>query len=83
MTKRRISMSFVKTVLNQYFEIDSVVTVHYFEFACDYIYEGEAHDFWEFVYVDKGELENMADDKGFKLKQGEMIFHKPNEFHNL
>jgi len=25
----------------------------------------------------------MAEDKGYKLKQGEMIFHKPNEFHNL
>jgi AraC-like DNA-binding protein/quercetin dioxygenase-like cupin family protein len=76
-------MSFVKTFLNEEFEIDSVVTVHYFEFACDYVFEGEAHDFWELVYVDKGELEIMADDKGFKLKQGEMIFHKPNEFHNL
>jgi AraC-like DNA-binding protein/quercetin dioxygenase-like cupin family protein len=76
-------MSFVKTFLNEEFEIDSVVTVHYFEFACDYVFEGETHDFWELVYVDKGELEIMADDKGFKLKQGEMIFHKPNEFHNL
>jgi AraC-like DNA-binding protein len=76
-------MNFIKTVLNEDLQIDSIVTVHYFEFACDYVFEGETHDFWEFVYVDKGELEVMADDKGFKLKQGEMIFHKPNEFHNL
>ncbi|MCM0646864.1 AraC family transcriptional regulator [Clostridium swellfunianum] len=76
-------MNFTRTVLNDEFQIDSIITVHYFEFACDYIFEGETHNFWELVYVDKGELEIMADDKGFKLKQGEMIFHKPNEFHNL
>lgn len=76
-------MDFVKTFLNEEFKIDSIVTIHYFEFACNYVFEGESHDFWELVYVDKGELEIMADDKGYKLKQGEMIFHKPNEFHNL
>ena len=76
-------MHFVHTVLKEDFQIESIVTVHYFEFAKNYIYEGERHDFWEFVYVDKGELEIMAEDKGYKLKQGEMIFHKPNGFHNL
>lgn len=76
-------MTYFKTVLKQEFEIESIISVHYFEFAKNYVYEGEIHDFWEFVYVDKGELEVMSDDKGFRLKKGEMIFHKPNEFHNL
>ncbi|MGV8983110.1 AraC family transcriptional regulator [Clostridium sp.] len=76
-------MSFTHTFLKNEFIIESIVTVHYFEFAKDYVFEGERHDFWELVYVDKGELEIMAGDKGYKLKQGEMIFHKPNEFHNL
>jgi len=76
-------MAFENTVLHEEFVIDSIVTVHYFDFAKNYVFEGEKHNFWEFVYVDKGELEIMADDKGYKLKQGEMIFHKPNEFHNL
>lgn len=31
----------------------------------------------------KGEVEVMADDTGYCLKQGEMIFHKPGEFHNV
>lgn len=76
-------MAFKNTVLHEEFVIKSIVTVHYFEFAKNYVFEGERHGFWEFVYVDKGELEIMAEDKGYKLKQGEMIFHKPNEFHNL
>ena len=48
-----------------------------------YSYTGEKHDFWELVYVDKGELEVAADYEGYKLKEGDIIFHKPNEFHNL
>lgn len=76
-------MDFVKTVLEQEFQISEIISLHYFEFAKDFLYEGEKHDFWEFLYVDKGEAEVMADTVGYKLKQGDIIFHKPNEFHNV
>jgi AraC-like DNA-binding protein/quercetin dioxygenase-like cupin family protein len=76
-------MEYLKTLLKEEIVIRKIVTVHYFEFAKDYIFKGEKHDFWEFLYVDKGEVEVMAETKGFQLKQGEMIFHKPNEFHNV
>lgn len=46
-------------------------------------YDGESHDFWEMVYIDKGEMICTADKNRFLLKSGEMTFHKPNEFHNL
>jgi len=76
-------MDYIKTSLKEVFSISEIVTVHYFEFASNYIFEGEKHDFWEFLYVDKGVVEVMADTRGYELKQGEMIFHKPNEFHNV
>lgn len=76
-------MNYVKTVLKEEIIIKKIVSVHYFEFAKDYVFEGEKHDFWEFLYVDKGKAEVMADMQGYELKQGEMIFHKPNEFHNV
>lgn len=76
-------MEFVRTVLEQEFQISEIVSLHYFEFAKDFLYEGEKHDFWEFLYIDKGEAEVMADTAGYKLKQGDIIFHKPNEFHNV
>jgi AraC-like DNA-binding protein len=53
------------------------------ELSKNFYYEGEKHDFWEMVYIDKGEMLCTADDKRFILKSGEMTFHKPNEFHNL
>ena len=76
-------MPFTPTVINRPVSVDRVVTVHYFEYSSSYYFEGEQHNFWEFVYVDKGEVEVMADEVGYRLKRGEMIFHKPNEFHNV
>src|SRR5665647_1459433 len=73
----------MKTTLKEEIVIKKIVTIHYFEYAKDYVFTGESHNFWELVYVDKGEIEVMADTIGYKLKQGEMIFHKPNEFHNV
>lgn len=48
-----------------------------------YSFEGEAHDFWECVYVLEEEAGIMAGDKTLILKKDELIFHKPNEFHNI
>ena len=46
-------------------------------------YEGEAHDFWEVVYVDGGELEVTEDGNVYLLGEGDIIFHAPMEFHRL
>lgn len=76
-------MEFTRTVLKEELQIKHIVSLHYFEFAKNFIFEGENHDFWEFLYVDKGEAEVMADEAGYRLKQGDIIFHKPNEFHSV
>lgn len=74
---------FIHTVLKRDICVESIVTLHYFEHAKNYMFEGERHDFWELVYVDKGRLEVVADNDGYELQQGQIIFHKPDEFHNL
>lgn len=76
-------MEFTKIALQQEFTIASLISLHYFEFAKDYIFEGEKHDFWEFLYVDRGEIDVTADEMGYTLKQGDIIFHKPGEFHSV
>ena len=63
--------------------IDKIVSIHYFEYMCDYVYEGEAHDFWEFLCVDKGTVGVVAGDVPYTLNKDQVIFHKPNEFHNV
>lgn len=63
------------------FNIENLISVHYFEYSKDFYFQGESHNFWEFLYVDKGTVTVKADSEDFSLKQGEIIFHKPNEFH--
>lgn len=77
------SAPYIRTPLRKVIEIDYLISVHYFEFSKNHIFEGEAHDFWELVYVDKGEVIAIAEENTFILKKGDMIFHKPNEWHNL
>ena len=63
--------------------IDRIYSIHYFEYMSDFSFEGEAHDFWEFIYVDKGEVGVTAGKTSVVLKKGEILFHQPNEFHNV
>ena len=81
--KGGIVLNYVPTVLRQELEINQIYTVHYFEFAKNYVFEGESHPFWEFVYVDKGEVNAVSDGQIFHLTKGQIIFHKPNEFHTI
>lgn len=61
--------------------VSAIVTIHYFEFDRNFHSHGEKHDFWEMVYVDKGEAVIKAKSREFTLRQGEAVFHRPNEFH--
>jgi AraC-like DNA-binding protein/quercetin dioxygenase-like cupin family protein len=78
-----LEKKYIKTYLEEMIVINKIITIHYFEFASNYVFQGEKHDFWEFLYVDKGEVEIMADTKGYKLHQGDIVLHKPNEFHSV
>lgn len=74
---------FIKHSLPTAFHVNKIVTLFYMELSKDFLYEGESHDFWEMVYIDKGEMLCTAEKNQFILKSGEVTFHKPNEFHNL
>lgn len=76
-------MAYVKTKLKKDIVIDSIITVHYFEYMKNFVFRGETHDFWEFLYVDQGKVLVTAGDKQHVLDQGNVIFHMPNEFHAI
>ncbi len=69
----------LKSVLN----VTALYSVHYFKYCKKFDFHGEKHDFWEMVYIDAGVAGITAEDKEYTLKQGEVIFHKPNEYHNI
>lgn len=76
-------MNYKGVSLNRDFTIEELFSVHFFEYMSDFSFAGESHNFWEFLCVDCGEVEVVADNHHHTLKRGEIIFHKPNEFHRL
>lgn len=76
-------MEYFKTHLECPFNVDGIYTVHYFEYAKDFAYSGEMHDFWELVYADKKNLLITAGAQEVELEAGQIYLHKPNEFHNI
>lgn len=76
-------MGYQATELQEEVIIKKVISIHYFEYMNDFSFPGESHNFWEFLYVDKGELFITVDHERLPLRQGQLIFHKPNEFHAL
>lgn len=76
-------MDYQKTVLDRSLNIDGVYSVHYFEYAKDFAYSGEIHDFWELVYADKQSIIVTAGAEEILLPMGHLYLHRPNEFHNL
>ena len=81
----RINMkaTYIKTKLQSVITISRIVTIHYYEFDRNFVFHGESHNFWEMVYVDKGAVEIKRNDEYITLKQGEIVFHCPDEFHSI
>lgn len=49
--------------------------------GADYAFEGESHNFWECLYVKSGRICASGDERVYNISAGEIIFHKPLEFH--
>lgn len=76
-------MAYKSVVLEDSVTINRIISVHYFQYMSDFSFPGESHDFWELVCVDRGEIDALAGDRRLTLKKGNILFHKPNEFHNV
>ena len=64
-------------------ELTHLISLFYNRFPKNFYFEGEAHDFWELVYIDRGEIIVTAGESQYLLHGGELAFHKPGEFHAL
>ncbi len=78
-----MKQGYLKHRISDTIRINSIVTLYYNEFADDFVFHGERHNFWEAVYVDKGTAIVIAGNETLKLPQGSLVFHKPNEFHAI
>ena len=76
-------MEFAKNILRTSIDIQSIISIHYFEYTKGFAFTGEVHDFWEIVYADRNQLLITAGNKEITLNKGELYLHRPMEFHNL
>ncbi len=76
-------MGYIGINLSKMIQIEELYTIHYFEYMKDFVYSGESHDFWEFIYVDKGTIHISMDHTTHTLTNGDIAFHQPNEFHSI
>lgn len=76
-------MDYIETTLKKEVEVNSVISVHYYEYPIDFAFSGEIHNFWELVYTDKGEAVITAGSQELLLPQGHLFLHRPMEYHNI
>ena len=63
--------------------VDSICTLFKAEHGPEFYFDGESHDFWELVYVTGGKVGITADDRIYDFSPGDIILHKPMEFHKI
>ena len=76
-------MKYIPTVMKKELSVDSVVSIHYFEYTPEFFFEGESHGCWELVYCDKGELVVSAGTDKQVLVEGQAYLHPPYQFHRI
>ena len=76
-------MQYVPTTLARSLELPSIISIHYFEYTAQFVYDGESHDFWELIFCDKGRLSIHAGSQEYVLERGDAFLHPPGQFHNV
>lgn len=64
-------------------EITTLYSLFMQRFTVGYTFTGEIHNFWECVYVIDGKVSAVSDEKAYNLQKGDLILHKPQEFHKF
>ena len=78
-----MKQGYYKYKIENLLHVSKIVTVHYFEFEKNFKGPREKHDFWELVYAEKESVLCFAEEEKILLSAGEVLFHKPNEWHSL
>ncbi len=76
-------MEFKLQSFNIQINVKRIANIHYFEFTNHYSTQSDAHDFYELLYIDRGNLFVNSDSFSGMLSVNQLIIHKPNERHSL
>ena len=69
--------------LDPVFFVKELINASYYNLPRNFAFDGESHDFWELIYVDRGRIIVGSEDRNYLLMAGEMAFYTPGEFHSI
>ncbi len=78
-----VNSKFSAYSLNTILNVTKIHTMFYYEFPRSHRFSGEEHDFYELIYVDKGECIITDGDRSINMSVGEAYLVHPNVFHTL
>ena len=61
--------------------LGEIYTLFYREEESGFLFKGESHSMYELTYVDRGQLHCVVDGNGYTLKQGQLMFFAPDQWH--
>jgi AraC-like DNA-binding protein/quercetin dioxygenase-like cupin family protein len=62
--------------------VDEILTTYYQVRKGNYVFPGEAHQYYELVYIDHGQMEMTVDGNDFTLKKYDLMLYYPGQFHS-
>ena len=63
--------------------VDTLFTAFTRNCESDFLFTGERHNYWEFLYVVNGCVGVAVEDRVYELTGGKIIFYYPMEFHSI
>ena len=63
--------------------IDKLYSTYSYFFSKDFVFSGEYHDAWEFIYVYSGSVIIETPEYAFTLSKNQAFLHSPNERHKI
>lgn len=76
--KKSTQKQFYMHKIANFLNVQKIVTIHYQKPEKHYVSAEESHNFWELLYADKEEFLVHLGEETLLLRQGEIVFIKPN-----
>lgn len=71
-----------KRFMSSLIKVQKLSSVNFFDLSPSFNTTVHQHNDWELLYVDSGEINFVTQEKSNFLKQGDVVFHHPNETHS-
>ncbi len=78
-------MAYTTIEMREEFNIESITSIHHFEYKSDFIFKSEYHDFWTMFFVEDGSFEingSNRKDGPVLLESGHLFIQPPNEHYS-